>query len=68
MIQSFFAELKRRKVLRVAGVYAVAGWGILQGAEKLFPVLLLPRWTLTFVAVLLLSASPSRSSSPGHSS
>src|SRR5262245_59775218 len=54
----FFAELKRRKVLRVAGVYAVAAWGILQGADKLFPVLLLPGWTVTFVAVLLLIGFP----------
>ena len=58
MIQNFFAELKRRKVLRVGGVYAVAGWGILQGADKLFPVLLLPPWTVTFVAVLLLIGFP----------
>jgi TolB-like protein/Flp pilus assembly protein TadD len=58
MIQHFFAELRRRKVLRVAGMYAVAGWGILQVAEKLFPMLMLPPWTVTFVAVLLLIAFP----------
>lgn len=58
IIPSFLAELKRRKVVRVAGVYAVAGWAILQGAERLFPLLRLPDWTITFVAVLLLIGLP----------
>ena len=43
-MQRFLAELKRRKVLRVAGAYAVVAWGALQVAEKLFPALLLPHW------------------------
>lgn len=58
MLQNFFAELKRRKVLRVAGAYAVVSWGALQVADKLFPALMLPQWTVTFVAVLLLIGLP----------
>lgn len=58
IIPSFLAELKRRKVIRVAGVYVVSGWAILQGAERLFPVLQLPGWTITFVAALLLIGLP----------
>jgi TolB-like protein len=58
MLQTFLAELKRRKVLRVLGAYAVVAWGALQVADKLFPALMLPQWTITFVAVLLLIGLP----------
>ncbi len=58
MLQTFLAELKRRKVLRVAGAYAVFAWGVLQVADRLFPALMLPQWTITFVAMLLLIGLP----------
>ena len=58
MLQTFFAELKRRKVLRVVGAYAVVSWGVLQVADRLFSALMLPQWTVTFVAVLLLIGLP----------
>ncbi len=58
MFRTFVAELKRRKVLRVGGVYAVVGWGILRGADELFPLLNLPPWSVTLVAALLLAAFP----------
>jgi len=54
MSKSLFAELKRRNVIRVAGVYVVVAWGILQIANNWFPALTLPAWTITFVAVLLI--------------
>ncbi|MCA9018376.1 MAG: PD40 domain-containing protein, partial [Planctomycetaceae bacterium] len=47
-------ELKRRKVFRVAAVYAVVAWLLIQVADTLFPALQLPDWTVTFVSVLLL--------------
>ena len=58
MLQTFLAELKRRKVLRVVGAYAVVAWGVLQVIDKLFPALTLPPWTITFVAILLLIGLP----------
>lgn len=58
MIQSFLLELRRRKVLRVLGAYAIVAWGILQGADTLLPRLGLPDWTFTLVAVLLLFGMP----------
>ncbi len=58
MLQTFLAELKRRKVLRVVGAYAVVAWGVLQVIDKLFPALQLPQWTITFVAILLLIGLP----------
>lgn len=58
MFKTLVAELKRRNVLRVAGVYAVVAWGILQVASGLFPVLNLPQWTVTLIAVMLFAAFP----------
>ncbi|MEZ5559723.1 MAG: tetratricopeptide repeat protein [Pseudomonadales bacterium] len=58
MIKRWLTELRRRKVLRVAGAYVVAGWGVLQGVEALVPLLGLPDWTVTLVALLLLAGLP----------
>jgi TolB-like protein/Tfp pilus assembly protein PilF len=54
----FFSELKRRRVVRVAGVYAVTSWAIFQVAAALFPALHLPDWTVTLTAVLLMLGLP----------
>jgi len=35
-VKSFFAELKRRKVHRVAIAYAVAAWVLIQIATQVF--------------------------------
>lgn len=53
-----FAELKRRRVLRVTAVYAVASWVVIQVAVNTFPALQLPDWTVTFVVVLALLGMP----------
>ena len=47
--RDFLAELRRRRVFRVAVVYAVASFGILQVADIAFPALKLPEWTITLV-------------------
>jgi len=54
----FFAELKRRKVFRVAAVYGAASFAILEASDILFPRMGLPDWTVTFVAVLALIGFP----------
>ncbi|MGK7311577.1 MAG: tetratricopeptide repeat protein [Candidatus Longimicrobiales bacterium M2_2A_002] len=56
--ERFFRELKRRRVLRVAVVYIVAGWLVAQVSEVVGPALLLPAWTHTLVVVLLLLGFP----------
>jgi TolB-like protein/cytochrome c-type biogenesis protein CcmH/NrfG len=53
-----FQELKRRNVIRVAIAYAVSAWLLIQVADALFPMLRLPEWTATLVAVLLLIGFP----------
>src|SRR5512145_2004695 len=54
----FFAELKRRKVIQTAVLYAAFAWVSLQVAELLFEVLEVPPWGLKLVFVLLLIGFP----------
>ena len=55
---SAIAELKRRNVVRVAVMYGLGAWLILQVAELLFDVLDLPGWTGKFVFGLLVLGLP----------
>ena len=55
---NLFQELKRRKVLKTVGVYAAAALIIIQMADIVFPRLLLPDWTVTFVIVLVIIGFP----------
>jgi adenylate cyclase len=57
-LQGWFAELRRRKVFRVAAVYAVAAWLAIQVADAVFEPLGLPAWTLKLVIVLVLLGFP----------
>ena len=41
---SFFAELKRRNVYKVAVAYAVVGWLLIQVATQVFPFFEIPNW------------------------
>jgi len=50
---SFFNELKRRNVLRVAAAYIVASWLIIQVVETLFPVFGLADGTIRVVVIVL---------------
>lgn len=58
MVADFLSEVKRRRIVRVAGVYAVTCWAMFQVAAGLFPVLSLPAWTVTLTAVLLMLGFP----------
>lgn len=51
-------ELRRRHVVKVAGVYVVAAWLCIQVAGALKTSLNLPGWTDTLVTVLLLLGFP----------
>ncbi len=54
----FFAELKRRNVVRVAGIYAVVGWLLLQIASTLEDSLNLPSWFDSMITATLLIGLP----------
>ena len=49
---SFFAELKRRNVYKVAAAYAVVGWVIVQIATQVFPFFEIPNWVMRVVVLL----------------
>lgn len=55
---SFFSELKRRNVMRVALLYAVASWLIMQVTDVGVSLLGLPDWTGRLVFLLLLIGFP----------
>jgi adenylate cyclase len=57
-LHTFLRELKRRRVVRVAVVYAVVGYGVLEVAGIFFPALHLPAWTVTFTAALVVIGFP----------
>ena len=50
---SFFSELKRRNVLKVALVYAVVSWLLIAVASILLPIFEAPGWMLNALVVLL---------------
>ena len=51
---SFFAELKRRNVYKVAVAYAVVAWLLIQAASIFFPTFEAPGWVMkVFVAVVV---------------
>lgn len=52
--QRFLAELKRRKVFRVAAVYGAAAFVVIQAADIMLPRLGLPDWTVTLIVALAL--------------
>ena len=58
MTSSFFEELQRRKVYRVAAAYIVAAGFLIQMASAAFPAWELPNWSLRLVIVLLLIGFP----------
>jgi TolB-like protein len=54
----FLAELKRRKVYRVAVVYAAVGWALLEASGMVLPRLALPDWTVNVVLAVVLLGFP----------
>src|ERR1700730_15918910 len=55
---SFFAELKRRNVYKVAVAYAVVGWLIAQIATQIFPFFEIPNWGIRFVVLFIVIGFP----------
>jgi len=57
-VNTFVAELQRRKVYRVAAAYIIAAGFIIQIGSAVFPAWELPNWTFRLVVVLLLIGFP----------
>ena len=58
MTGSLIHELKRRNVFRVALVYIVVSWLLMQIGDVMFPALLLPEWTPTLLIAFLILGFP----------
>jgi TolB-like protein len=58
VLPRFLTELKRRKVYRVALVYAAVGWALLEMADVVLPRLGLPDWTVNAVLAVVLLGFP----------
>lgn len=56
--QSFFAELRRRNVYKVAAAYIVAGWALSQGIAQVFPVFDVPNWAIRALVMLIIAGLP----------
>src|SRR3954468_6244479 len=55
---SFFAELKRRNVYKVAVAYAVVGWLLVQVATQVFPFFEIPNWAVRLVVLGIVVGFP----------
>jgi len=55
---SFFAELKRRNVLRAGAFYAATAWLLVQVATQVFPFFHIPEWIVRWIIVAALIGFP----------
>src|SRR5512145_3059450 len=55
---AFFAELKRRRVGKVAIAYGAVAWGVTESASVVLPALRVPEWAVTFIVIFLLVGFP----------
>jgi len=55
---SFFAELKRRNVYKVAVAYAVVGWLLVQVSTQVFPFFEIPNWAIRLVVLVIIVGFP----------
>jgi TolB-like protein/Tfp pilus assembly protein PilF len=57
-IDTFFAELKRRNVYKVAVAYAVVAWLTIQAASIFLPAFNAPQWAMQIVILILVIGFP----------
>jgi adenylate cyclase len=57
-MSSFWGELKRRNVVRVAIAYVIVAWLLLQVSDTLVPALHLPEWIHSAIALMLILGLP----------
>jgi len=57
-MKSFFAELQRRDVYKVAAGYAVAAWLLIQVAAQVFPFFEVLNWAIQLVVLAMVIGFP----------
>jgi TolB-like protein/Tfp pilus assembly protein PilF len=55
---SFFSELKRRNVYKVAVAYAVVGWLLVQVTTQVFPIFEIPNWAMRLIVLAIVIGFP----------
>ena len=55
---NFFAELKRRNVVRAAAFYAASAWLLVQVATQVFPFFQIANWLVRWVIVAAVIGFP----------
>ncbi len=55
---TFFAELKRRNVYKVAVAYAIVGWLLVQVATQVFPFFEIPNWAVRLIVLAIVIGFP----------
>jgi TolB-like protein/Tfp pilus assembly protein PilF len=56
--KTFFGELKRRNVYKVAVAYIVGGWALAQGLAQVLPVFNVPNWVVQLLVVFIVLGLP----------
>ena len=56
--KTFFAELKRRNVYKVAIAYIVGGWALAQGLAQVLPVFSVSNWVIQLIVLLIILGLP----------
>jgi TolB-like protein len=56
--RNFFAELKRRNVLRAAALYAAGAWLLVQVATQVFPLFHIAEWVMRWIVVAAIVGFP----------
>ena len=55
---SFFSELRRRNVYKVAVAYIVGGWALSEGISQVFPVFDVPNGIIRLIVILIIAGLP----------
>jgi TolB-like protein/Flp pilus assembly protein TadD len=56
--KSFFTELKRRNVYKVAIAYGVVAWLLIQITTQVFPFFEIPNWGVRFIVLFIIVGFP----------
>src|SRR5215471_198305 len=56
--KTFFGELKRRNVYKVAIAYTVGGWALAQGLAQVLPVFSVANWIIQLLVVVIILGLP----------
>jgi catechol 2,3-dioxygenase-like lactoylglutathione lyase family enzyme len=56
--KNFFVELKRRHVYKIAVIYAVVAWLLIQVATQVFPFFEIPNWGVRLIVLFIVIGFP----------